>query len=322
MPARELVKAAQVSVTFDVRRAGGRRRAFQAVRAVDLSVYEGEVLALVGESGSGKTTLGRALLRLIDTSSGAIEFCGKPITPLNAAALRPLRREMQIIFQDPFASLDPRMRVGDIIAEGLRIHNVGDAATRAGRVAELLKQVGLEPEHAWRFPHALSGGQRQRVGIARALAVNPRFIVADEPVSSLDVSVQAQIINLLCELKEKLSLTLLFISHNLGVVRLIADRVAVMYLGRIVEIADAETLFERPAHPYTRTLLASIPLPDPSQKLEPAALAGEMPSALDPPSGCAFRTRCTQASTQCASAVPPFETLRDGHGVACWHPRQ
>lgn len=320
MPASELVKAEQVSVSFEVRRAGWRRRAFQAVRAVDLSIGEGEVLALVGESGSGKTTLGRALLRLIDVSAGTIQFRGQPITALDAAALRALRCQMQIIFQDPFASLDPRMRVGDIIAEGLRIHGVGDRAARASRVVQLLKQVGLEPEHAWRFPHALSGGQRQRVGIARALALQPRFIVADEPVSSLDVSVQAQIINLLYELKEKLSLTLLFITHNLGVVRLIADRVAVMYLGRIVEVAHTESLFERPAHPYTQTLLASIPLPDPNAKFEPGALPGEMPSALNPPSGCAFRTRCTRASVQCAAAAPPLERVREGHSTACWHP--
>jgi oligopeptide/dipeptide ABC transporter ATP-binding protein len=321
MPARELVKAEQVSVSFEVRRAGWRRHAFQAVRAVDLSIGEGEVLALVGESGSGKTTLGRALLRLIDVSAGTIQFRGQPITGLAPAALRPLRCQMQIIFQDPFASLDPRMRVGDIIGEGLRIHGVGNAAARAARVAQLLSQVGLQPAHAWRFPHALSGGQRQRVGIARALALNPSFIVADEPVSSLDVSVQAQIINLLYELKEQLSLTLLFITHNLGVVRMIADRVAVMYLGRIVEIAPTESLFERPAHPYTQTLLASIPLPDPNVRFEPVALPGEMPSVLNPPSGCAFRTRCTRASAQCAAAAPPLDNVRgrEGHSTACWH---
>ncbi len=321
MGARDLVTVEGLTVTFAAGRALWRRREFQAVRSVDLAIREGEVLALVGESGSGKTTLGRALLRLVEPSAGTVTLGGTRITDLPAAALRAMRREMQIIFQDPFASLDPRMTVGDVVAEGLRIHGIGDRAAQAARVAALLAQVGLEPEHSQRYPHALSGGQRQRVGIARALAVSPRLIVAAEPVSSLDVSIQAQIINLLSELQRNLSLTLLFITHNLGVVRVIADRVAVMYLGRIVEIADTRALFEAPRHPYTRVLLAAVPVPDPRARRAFAVPPGEMPSAIDPPSGCGFRTRCPIARADCAHAVPELEDVGDGHRVACRHHR-
>jgi len=317
MNAPDLLQAESLSVAFEHGRSLWRHRKFQAVRSVDLAIREGEVLALVGESGSGKTTLGRALLRLIDTDGGTIRFAGTDITGLSAKSLRPLRRDMQMIFQDPFASLDPRMSVGDIIAEGLRVHRIGDQSSRTARVAEMLAQVGLEPEHAWRYPHALSGGQRQRVGIARALAVNPRFIVADEPVSSLDVSVQAQIISLLVELKSRLGLTLLFITHNLGVVRLIADRVAVMYLGRIIELADTETLFTAPRHPYTRTLLNAVPQPDPRNRKAFALQPGEPPSPMTPPSGCGFRTRCPHALAACAEQQPALETLSAHHQVAC-----
>ncbi len=317
MAAQALVRAERLTTAFPIGRKLWGRPLLKAVDNVDLSVYQDEVLALVGESGSGKTTLGRSLLRLVEPTSGAIWFGEREITRLPRGALRALRREMQIVFQDPFASLDPRMTVGEIVAEGLRIHGIGDRASRIARVAEVLSQVGLESDHARRYPHALSGGQRQRVGVARALAVQPRFIVADEPVSSLDVSIQAQIINLLDDLRRRLGLTMLFITHNLGVVRLISDRVAVMYLGRIVELAPTRTLFERPAHPYTRTLLASIPLPDPKRRRSLAALQGELPSGLNPPSGCVFRTRCPHAIPECAHAVPGLDAVGPEHYAAC-----
>ena len=317
---RELVQAKGVSVRFAVGRRGLRRRYLNAVDGVDLAVREGEVLALVGESGSGKTTLGRALLRLVEPTQGQVIFDGRAVTGMGASDLRGLRREMQIVFQDPFASLDPRMTVGEIVAEGLAIHGIGSASERGERVATMLSLVGLDPEHASRYPHALSGGQRQRVGIARALAVNPRFVVADEAVSSLDVSVQAQVINVLHELRERLGLTMLFISHNLGVVRVIADRVAVMYLGRVVELAPTRDLFDRPAHPYTRVLLASLPVPDPRVRQSIELLRGELPSGIDRPSGCVFRTRCPYATEACARDVPPLADRGDGRKVACIHP--
>jgi oligopeptide/dipeptide ABC transporter ATP-binding protein len=317
MTAPELLTAEALRVSFEQGRGFGRRGRLQAVRNVDLSIREGEVLALVGESGSGKTTLGRALLRLIATDTGRIRFAGTDITGLSARSLRPLRREMQMIFQDPFASLDPRMTVGEIIAEGLRIHSIGDRASRLERVSGLLRLVGLDPAYARHYPHALSGGQRQRVGIARAIAVNPRFIVADEPVSSLDVSVQAQIITLLMELKTRLGLTLLFITHNLGVVRMIADRVAVMYLGRIIELAHAETLFNTPRHPYTRMLLESVPKPDPRSRTAFAIQTGDPPSPISADSGCGYSSRCIHAQEICRVQVPPLEAISEGHRLAC-----
>jgi len=317
MSAQALIRAERLTTAFDAGRRLWHRKVLKAVDAVDLSVHVNEVLALVGESGSGKTTLGRTLLRLVEPTAGAVYFNGSDITHASGAELRVLRREMQIVFQDPFASLDPRMTVAEIVAEGLIIHGIGDKASRRARVAEVLQQVGLDVEHGERYPHALSGGQRQRVGIARALAVNPSFIVADEPVSSLDVSIQAQIINLLDELRRRLGLTMLFITHNLGVVRIISDRVAVMYLGRLVELAPTKRLFDSPAHPYTRTLLASIPVPDPQARRPLAALQGELPSPLDLPSGCVFRTRCPHAIPACADRVPTLESIGTDHQVAC-----
>lgn len=314
---RDLVLAEGLSVVFPVGRRWWRRRMLRAVDDVTLAVREGEVLALVGESGSGKTTLGRALLRLVEPTGGRVRFGEHEVTLMPPAPLRRLRRQMQIIFQDPFASLDPRMTVGEIVAEGLAIHHTGDRESRRARVAEMLALVGLDPDHADRYPHAMSGGQRQRVGIARALAVNPRFIVADEAVSSLDVSVQAQIINVLAELRARLGLTMLFISHNLGVVRLIADRVAVMYLGRLVEIAPTRALYEVPQHPYTRALLASVPVPDPSVRQSLDLLRGELPSGIDRPSGCVFRTRCPFAVPDCAREVPRLAEAGPGHHAAC-----
>jgi oligopeptide/dipeptide ABC transporter ATP-binding protein len=317
MSAQALVRAERLTTAFEVGRKLWRRNVLKAVDAVDLSVYANEVLALVGESGSGKTTLGRSLLRLVEPTAGQVYFGGRDITCASREQMRGLRREMQIVFQDPFASLDPRMTVAEIVAEGLSIHGIGDRAARRARVVEVLRQVGLDVEHGERYPHALSGGQRQRVGIARALAVNPRFIVADEPVSSLDVSIQAQIINLLDDLRRQLGLTMLFITHNLGVVRIISDRVAVMYLGRVVELAPTKRLFEAAAHPYTRTLLASIPVPDPKARRPLAALQGELPSPLNLPSGCVFRTRCAHAIAACAQHVPALETIEPSHQVAC-----
>ncbi len=314
---KDLVRAERLSVAFPVGRRWWRPRMLRAVDDVTIAVREGEVLALVGESGSGKTTLGRALIRLVEPTSGRVHFGEHDVTAMEAGPLRRLRRQMQIIFQDPFASLDPRMTVGEIVAEGLVIHQTGDRASRRARVAEMLALVGLDPDHADRYPHAMSGGQRQRVGIARALAVNPRFIVADEAVSSLDVSVQAQIINVLAELRARLGLTMLFISHNLGVVRLIADRVAVMYLGRLVEIAPTRALYETPQHPYTRALLASVPIPDPAVRQSLDLLRGEPPSGMDRPSGCVFRTRCPFAAPACAQAVPPLAEAGPGHLAAC-----
>jgi oligopeptide/dipeptide ABC transporter ATP-binding protein len=317
MNSAELLIADSLSVSFEQERGFRRGKRLQVVRDVNISIREGEVMALVGESGSGKTTLGRALLRLIAADSGRIRFAGTDISDLTANSMRPLRRQMQMIFQDPFASLDPRMTVGEIVAEGLDVHAIGDRASRRARVAELLTMVGLDSAYAKHYPHALSGGQRQRVGIARALAVNPRFIVADEPVSSLDVSVQAQIITLLMDLKSRLGLTLLFITHNLGVVRMIADRVAVMYLGRIVELSATETLFNSPRHPYTRMLLESVPRPDPRARTAFPIQPGEPPSPAALLSGCGYRNRCIHAREICAAQVPPLEALTPHHWLAC-----
>lgn len=312
-----LVEAEGVCTWFPVGR-GWRPKMLKAVDGVSFKVHQGETLALVGESGSGKTTLGRTLLRLIEPTAGRIRFGGEDLTTLDADRLRSLRRQMQIVFQDPYASLDPRMSVADIVAEGLVVHGIGSRAERAARVADVLELVGLDPAFAQRFPHALSGGQRQRVGIARALALQPRFIVADEAVSSLDVSVQAQVLRVLAELRQRLGLTMLFITHNLGVVRMIADRVAVMYLGRLVEIGPTAEVFARPAHPYTRALLASVPVPDPSVRLALPDLQGEPPGGLERPGGCVFRTRCPLAVPACGECVPALaDTTVAGHRAAC-----
>ncbi len=289
----------------------------KAVQDISFDIKPGEVVGLVGESGSGKTTAGRAILRLIEPTAGEIYFDGVDVAKLKKPQLREYRKKMQIIFQDPFASLNPRMTVGDIIGEALQIHNLAKGKAREERVADLLERTGLSPTHMRRYPHEFSGGQRQRIGIARALAVDPQFIVADEPVSALDVSIQAQVVNLLQDLKEELGLTLLFIAHDLGVVEYISDRVVVMYLGKIMEIAPSKELYSNPVHPYTEALLTAVPIPDPTIKRERILLQGDIPSPINPPSGCVFRTRCPIAIEDCKHIDPPLEEVGPGHFKAC-----
>ncbi len=294
----------------------------QAVNGVSFSVKRGETLGLVGESGCGKTTVGRTLMRLTPATSGSVIFEGKNIFQLNAKELKAIRRDMQIIFQDPYSSLDPRMPIGESVAEGLLVHGERDSKKRNQYVMEMLKRVGLEDYHARRYPHEFSGGQRQRIGIARALALRPKFIVCDEPVSALDVSIQSQVLNLLRDLQREFGLTYLFIAHNLGVVEHISDRVGVMYLGKMVELTDRETLFQDPLHPYTKALLSAIPIPDPTIRRERIILEGDVPSPIHPPSGCNFHTRCPWVIDRCRVEIPPFEELKPGHHVACWVARQ
>jgi oligopeptide transport system ATP-binding protein len=291
----------------------------RAVDGVSFTIQEGETLGLVGESGSGKTTIGRLLLRLLPATNGEIDFEERNILTMNRGDIRRLRRSVQIIFQDPFASLNPRMSIGEIVGEPIRIHGLAKGKDVDDRVRELLGLVGLQPYHANRYPHEFSGGQRQRVGIARALAVQPRFIVCDEPVSALDVSIQAQVINLLEDLQEKFKLTYLFIAHDLSVVRHISTRVAVMYVGKIVELAYRDDLYENPLHPYTQALLSAIPIPDPAveKRRKRIVLTGDIPSPVNPPPGCRFHTRCPLAFDRCKTEVPPLREYAPGHFAAC-----
>jgi oligopeptide/dipeptide ABC transporter ATP-binding protein len=291
--------------------------AIKAVDGVSFSVDPGEVVGLVGESGSGKSTLGRSILRLVKPTSGSVLFAGEEVTTLSPANLKAMRSRMQIIFQDPYASLNPRMSVGQIIGEALYLHRIGSRRDREQRIGDLLEKVRLPRSAAARFPHEFSGGQRQRIGIARALAVNPQFIVADEPVSALDVSIQAQIINLLQDLRKEFGLSILFIGHDLSVIEYLCDRVIVLYLGHVMEIATAADLYKSPRHPYTRALLDAAPIADPRQRRNRITLKGDLPSPVDPPSGCVFRTRCPFAIAACATEVPPLSPVSADHSVAC-----
>ena len=315
-----LVEVKHLVKYFPVR-AGLLQRVVNQVKAVDdvsFIVHKGETLGLVGESGCGKTTVGRSMLRLIEPTSGSVRFEGKDVLALKGNELKAVRRDMQIIFQDPYASLDPRVPIGESIMEGLHIHRIGSPKERVDIMLETLKKVGLEDYHARRYPHEFSGGQRQRIGIARALALRPSFIICDEPVSALDVSIQSQVLNILRDLQKEFGLTYLFIAHNLSVVEHVSDRVAVMYLGKMVVVTTRDELYRNPMHPYTKALMSAIPIPNPRLKRQRIVLKGDVPSPLNPPRGCRFHPRCPVAIEKCSQEEPEFLELSPGHWVACW----
>jgi len=316
----DLVEVQHLVKYFPVR-AGLMQRVVNWVKAVDdvsFTVKQGETLGMVGESGCGKTTVGRSMLRLIEPTSGSVHFDSKDVLKLHGNDLKNVRRHMQIIFQDPYASLDPRVPIGESVMEGLHIHKIGTRQERYDLMIETLKKVGLEDYHARRYPHEFSGGQRQRIGIARALALRPNFIICDEPVSALDVSIQSQVLNILKDLQKEFGLTYLFIAHNLSVVEHISDRVAVMYLGKMVELTGRDDLFKEPMHPYTKALMSAIPVPDPKLKRERQVLTGDVPSPLNPPKGCRFHPRCPVMEKICSEQEPEFREAKPGHWVACW----
>jgi oligopeptide transport system ATP-binding protein len=324
---KALIEVKDLKMHFPVHRGIIFQRQVGTVKAVDgvsFSIKQGETLGLVGESGCGKSTTGRAILQLYRPTAGEVNFNGKDLTKARGDEMRKLRRQIQMIFQDPYASLNPRMTVGDIIGEPIKVHKLRQGKAVRERVEELLGLVGLNPAFANRYPHEFSGGQRQRIGIARALAVEPSFVVCDEPVSALDVSIQAQVVNLLEELQDKLGLTYLFIAHDLSVVKHISDRVAVMYLGKMVELAEGPQLYTNPLHPYSQALLSAVPIPDPKieQQRRRIILEGDVPSPLNPPSGCNFHTRCPIAIQKCKEEEPPFMDYGDGHFAACWRARE
>jgi len=318
--AEDLVEVQHLVKYFPVR-AGLMQRVVNWVKAVDdvsFTVKKGETLGMVGESGCGKTTIGRSMLRLVEPTSGSVRYDNKDVLKLRGSELKDVRRHMQIIFQDPYASLDPRVPIGESVMEGLHIHNIGTRQERYDLMIETLKKVGLEDYHARRYPHEFSGGQRQRIGIARALALRPNFIICDEPVSALDVSIQSQVLNILKDLQKEFGLTYLFIAHNLSVVEHISDRVAVMYLGKMVELATRDDLFREPLHPYTKALMSAIPIPDPRLKRSREVLKGDVPSPLNPPKGCRFHPRCPIADKICSEQEPEFREAAPDHWVACW----
>ncbi|MCX5221672.1 dipeptide ABC transporter ATP-binding protein [Streptomyces sp. NBC_00264] len=320
-----LLKVTGLQKHFPIKKGMLQRNAgaVKAVDGIDFEVRSGETLGVVGESGCGKSTMGRLITRLLEPTAGKIEFEGRDITHLGVGAMRPMRRDMQMIFQDPYSSLNPRHTIGTIVGAPFKLQGVTPDGGVRKEVQRLLEVVGLNPEHYNRYPHEFSGGQRQRIGIARALALNPKMVVADEPVSALDVSIQAQVVNLLDDLQSELGLTYVIIAHDLSVVRHVSDRIAVMYLGKIVELADRESLYRAPMHPYTKALLSAVPIPDPkrrSVKSERILLKGDVPSPISPPSGCRFHTRCWKATEVCKTQEPPLAALKTGHQVACHHP--
>ncbi|WTF82955.1 dipeptide ABC transporter ATP-binding protein [Streptomyces sp. NBC_01594] len=324
-PREPLLKVEGLVKHFPIRKGlfGRQSAAVKAVDGIDFEVYPGETLGVVGESGCGKSTMGRLITRLLEPTGGKVEFEGRDITHLSMGQMRPMRRDVQMIFQDPYSSLNPRHTIGTIVSAPFRLQGVEPEGGLKNHVQELLKLVGLSPEHYNRYPHEFSGGQRQRIGIARALALRPKLVVADEPVSALDVSIQAQVVNLLDDLQDELGLTYVIIAHDLSVIRHVSDRIAVMYLGKIVELADRKSLYEAPMHPYTKALMSAVPVPDPRRrgvKSERILLKGDVPSPISPPSGCRFHTRCWKATQICKTQEPPLIALKTGHQVACHHP--